>query len=183
MGKKIEEIQKALKSYVPDIKTYPDDYFAFITCKEAYNSLKQGNYGIGSIMVSPSGDIISRGHNQVFKPYFRSDLHAEMVVLNDFEDRYQDVKDMSGYTLYSSIEPCPMCLARLISTGVGTVKFVMPDANGGMVQAMDNLPPSWINLSKRQSFLQAESSSYVQELVYEIFMFNLPECREKLFSR
>ena len=76
-----------------------------------------------------------------------------------------------------------MCLARLITTGVGTVKFVTPDANGGMVQTMDNLPPSWINLSKRQSFLQAESSSYVQELVYEIFMFNLLECREKLFSR
>lgn len=183
MGKKIEEIQKALKSYEPDVKTYPDDYYSFITCKEAYNAIKQGNYGIGSIMVSPSGDIISRGHNQVFKPYFRSDLHAEMVVLNDFEDRYQDVNNMSGYTLYSSIEPCPMCLARLITTGIGTVKFVAPDANGGMVQTMDNLPPSWINLSKRQSFLQAESSVYVQELVYEIFMFNLLECREKLFSR
>ena len=39
MGKKIEEIQKALKSYEPDIETYPDDYFAFITCKESYNSI------------------------------------------------------------------------------------------------------------------------------------------------
>ena len=43
---------------------------------------------------------------------------------------------MSGYNQYSSIEPCPMCVARLIATGVGTVKFVAPDASGGMVQTM-----------------------------------------------
>ena len=183
MEGKIEEIEKALRSYEPDIEAYPDDYFAFITCEEAYKSVKQGNYGIGSIMVSPSGDVIFRGHNQVFKPYFRSDLHAEMVVLNYFEDQYQDADDMEGYKLYSSIEPCPMCLARLIATGVGTVKFVTPDASGGMVQTIDNLPPSWINLSKRQSFLQAEASPYIQKLARDIFMSNLLECREKLFSR
>lgn len=183
MGKKIEEIEKALKSYEPDLKAYPDDYFAFITCEEAYKSAKQGNYGVGSIMVSPSGDVICRGGNQVFEPYFRSDLHAEMVVLNYFEDQYQDVDDMGSYKLYSSIEPCPMCLARLIAAGVGTVKFITPDASGGMIQTMNNLPPSWINLSKRQSFLQAEASPYIQELAYDIFMSNLLECREKLFSR
>ena len=183
MKRKIEDIEKAIETYKPNVEAYPDDYFAFITCKEAYKSIKNGNYGVGSLMVSPSGDIIFTGQNQVFKPYFRSDFHAEMVVLNYFEDQYQDADDMSGYKLYSSIEPCPMCMARLIANGVGTVKFVAPDVSGGMVQTMDKLPPSWINLSKRQSFLQAQASTYIQELAYDIFMFNLPECREKLFSR
>lgn len=183
MGKKIEEIEKALKCYQPDTDAYPDDYFAFIICKEAYKSAKQGNYGVGSLMASPSWDIILTGQNQVFEPYFRSDLHAEMVVVNYFEDQYPDVTDMSGYRLYSSIEPCPMCLARLIANGVGTIKFVAPDASGGMVQTMGNLPPSWINLSKRQSFQQAEASPHLQELAYDIFMFNLGECRVKLFHR
>jgi len=183
MKRNIEEIEKAIDVYRPDVDAYPDDYFALATCIEAFKSVKEGNYGVGSLMVSPSGDIISRGHNQVFKPYFRSDLHAEMIVLNYFEDQYQDVDDMSGYKLYSSIEPCPMCLARLIATGVGTVKFVAPDVSGGMVQTMDKLPPSWINLSKGQSFLQAEASPYIQELANDIFMFNLLGCREKLFSR
>ena len=183
MEKKIEKIEKALEHYTPDIETYPDDYYALITCEEAYKSVKQGNYGVGSIMVSSSGDIICRGHNQVFEPYFRSDLHAEMVVMNSFEDQYQDIDSMGGYKLYSSIEPCPMCIARLIATGVGTVKFVTPDAAGGMVQSLENLPPSWINLSKRQSFLQAEASPNMQKLAYDIFMLNLLECRERLFSR
>jgi len=181
--KKIEEIEKAVEAYKPDVEAYPDDYFALITCKEACKAVKEGNYGIGSLIVSPSGDIIFRAHNQVFKPYFRSDLHAEMMVLNYFEDQYQDADDMSGYKLYSSIEPCPMCVARLIANGVGTVKFIAPDISGGMVQAMDKLPVSWINLSKRQSFSQAEASSYIQELANDIFMFNLLGCREKLFSR
>ncbi len=183
MKKNIDEIEKTLRSYEPDIKAYPDDHFAFITCEEAYKSVKQGNYGIGSILVSPTGDILCRGHNQVFKPYFRSDLHAEMVVLNYFEDQYQDVEDMRGYTLYSSIEPCPMCLARLIATGIRTVKYVTPDAGGGMVQSMDGLPQSWINLSKRQSFLQADASPKLQQLAYDTFMFNLLDCRERLFAR
>jgi cytosine deaminase len=106
-----------------------------------------------------------------------------MVVLNHFEDEYIQVKDIGDYKLYSSIEPCPMCLARLIAGGVGTVKFVTPDASGGMVQTMDNLPPSWINLSERQFFSQAAASPNIQELAYDIFMLNLLECRRKLFDR
>jgi tRNA(Arg) A34 adenosine deaminase TadA len=183
MGKGLKEIEKALGSYEPEIDAYPDDYFALITCQEAFQSVKQGNYGIGSILVSPSGEVMFRAHNQVFNPYFRSDLHAEMVVMNQFEDRYRDVADMSGFTLYSSIEPCPMCAARLIASGVGTVKYVSGDSNGGMVETMDRLPPSWVNLSKRQSFVQAEASPRVKELACNIFMFNLLECRERLFRR
>jgi cytosine deaminase len=183
MQNELSEIEKRLQTYEPSRETYPDDDLALMTCEEAFTAVTEGNYGVGSIIVSASGDVLFRGHNQVFHPYFRSDLHAEMVVMNAFEDHYRDISDMKGYRLYCSIEPCPMCIARVIAAGVGTVKYVAPDSGGGMVQTMMHLPQSWINLSKRQSFSQAQASPFVKQLALDIFMSNLLEMREKLFSR
>ena len=183
MQNKLSEIEKRLQTYEPSTGTYPDDDFALITCEEAFIAVTEGNYGVGSIIVSSSGEILFKGHNQVFHPYFRSDLHAEMVVMNAFEDHYRHISNMKGYKLYCSIAPCTMCIARLLSAGIGTVKYVAPDSGGGMVQTMMRLPQSWINLSKRQSFSQAQASPFVKQLAHDIFMLNLLEMRKKLFSR
>ena len=50
MKRKIEEIEKAIDVYRPDVDAYPDDYFALATCIEAFQSVKEGNYGVGSII-------------------------------------------------------------------------------------------------------------------------------------
>ena len=39
MGKALEEIEKALSSYEPEIDAYPDDYFALIGMYQAYHYL------------------------------------------------------------------------------------------------------------------------------------------------
>jgi len=178
-----QNIKTALDTYQPDTARYADDLFALLACQEAYRAVLQGNYGVGSLIVAASGEVLVRGHNQVFSPYFRSDLHAEMVVMNEFEDRYRDIVDMGGYTLYTSLEPCPMCLTRLICAGIGTVKYVAPDQSGAMGQFAHHLPPNWVNLSQHQSFLKANASPQLQALAYDIFMLNLPEMRQKLFDR
>ena len=87
----------------------------------------------------------------MFSPYFRSDLHAEMVVMNIFEERHPEIDTMQGYTLVSSIEPCLMCFARLPAGGVPTVKFLAEDAWGGMVNRRQHLPAAWQRLGQRRS--------------------------------
>ena len=61
---------------------YPDDGNIWLTCILALNGANSGNYGVGSILQNGDGSIVSWGHNEMFNPYFRSDLHAEMVVMN-----------------------------------------------------------------------------------------------------
>ena len=148
----------ALQALEPDTETYPDDHFAWLTCQLSCEAAERGNFGVGCILVDPSGHVIVKGHNEVFSPYFRSDRHAEMVVMNAFEDRYRAAPALCGYTLVTSLEPCPMCLGRLISSGVETVKYVAPDLHGGMVHLIDDLPPTVRELAHCQTFSLSQGS-------------------------
>lgn len=167
----------------PGSNGYSDERLSVLACRQALDAVLQGNYGVGCVLVDSAGQVVEQGHNQVFIPYFRSDRHAEMVVMDAFEDHYQDVEDMSGYVLISTLEPCPMCLTRLIAARVGTIKYIVPDSGGGMVSRLDCLPASFINLAQHQSFLQANSSPAIQKLALKLFLLNLHEMRARLFKR
>lgn len=160
-----------------------DDLFAWETCKLALQAVEFGNFGIGSIVVDAQGEIVSRGYNQVFHPYFRSDRHGEMVAMETFEDQYREVTSMKGYTLYTSLESCPMCMARLITSGCGKVLHIADDPLGGMVHLRDNLPPVWRELVQRQFFSKAKCSALIEEAAHHIFMLNVEKLNSCLLQR
>ena len=160
-----------------------DEALGIEACREALAAAQEGNYGVGAILLDPSGAIVQRGHNQAFQPMFRSDLHAEMVVMNAFENSRPTSVDMRGYTLICSLEPCPMCLGRLLIAGVEQVKFLARDELGGMVSHIDHLPAAWQNLRRRQQFVAAEVSEELRALSLELFLINLEALRSKLWDR
>jgi tRNA(adenine34) deaminase len=181
---KIKSELERIQNHLPSSSNgYADESLSVIACQQALEAVVQGNYGVGCVLVDPGGQVVELGHNQVFTPYFRSDRHAEMVVMDAFEDHYQDVEDMSGYVLLSTLEPCPMCLTRLIAARVGTIKYIVPDCGGGMVSRMNCLPTSFINLAQCQSFVQSSSSPAIQKLAMDLFLLNLHEMRARLFKR
>jgi tRNA(Arg) A34 adenosine deaminase TadA len=160
---------------------YPDDKYVWLTNVLALKGVDWDNFGIGSILVDPNGDVIFQGHNEVFNPYFRSDRHAEMIVMNEFESVNRDISRLpQGYILYTSFEPCPMCTIRLITSRINKVLYAADDIVTGMVRKMKNLPELWIDLSEGKVFSQASCS---QELIYaanEIFQLNADELIEKI---
>ncbi len=171
-----------LESYEPN-SDYSDDFYALETCKLALKAVKLGNFGIGSLIVDPQGNIVAKGHNQVFYPYFRSDRHGEMVVMNQFEEQYPNITTMGGYTLYTSLESCPMCLTRLITSGCGTVLHVADDPIGGMVYLQKKLPPVWRELAQNRQFRLAKSSQKIKEAAQSIFLLNLEQLNQRLNQR
>jgi tRNA(Arg) A34 adenosine deaminase TadA len=171
-----------LGSYESNL-VFLDDFFALETCKLALEAVESGNFGIGSIIVNSNSEILSRGYNQVFHPYFRSDRHGEMVAMEKFEDQYKEVANMKGYTLYTSLESCPMCLTRLITSGCEKVVHVADDPLGGMVHLKYNLPPIWSELVKRQTFAKANCSVELEAASRNIFMLNVEELNAILFQR
>lgn len=48
--------------------------------------------------------------------------HAEMEVIRKLSDQLQK-RDLSGFTLYTTCEPCPMCMSAIIWSGISTVVF------------------------------------------------------------
>ena len=76
----------------------------------------QGNRPFGSLIVDKSGEIIVQGGNQVY-----SDVdpiaHGEMVVIRKAAAKLNTV-DLSGCTLYTAMEPCPMCCWAIVEANV-----------------------------------------------------------------
>lgn len=56
--------------------------------------MDSGNYGVGSILVGADGKLAAMGYNLVYYPYFRSDLHAEVVTVNSFEEKNPQVNTL-----------------------------------------------------------------------------------------
>jgi len=174
--------EKFLNSYKPDL-SLPDDVFALETCKLALQAVKLGNFGVGSLIVDDRNQIIVHGHNEVLYPYFRSARHGEMVVMERFEEQFTHVQSMDSYIFYTSLEPCPMCMTRLITSGCKKIVHVANDPWGGMVHLQHHLPPIWKELAKRQQFVQAQCSQDLIDAAQNIFILNAEHLNQVLLNR
>jgi tRNA(Arg) A34 adenosine deaminase TadA len=139
----------------------------------ALSAAKKGTYGVGAALFSANGDLVCEGHNHVHIDGFHSDLHAEMVVLNNYErgDSRMRFGSPSELTLISSLEPCPMCMTRLIFSGIGRIKYVCEDNIGGMVRRQNLLPPVFRGLTtaQQQEWEIADCSLLLRALAHEIW--------------
>jgi tRNA(adenine34) deaminase len=177
----IIELEKKITAYIPDAQ-YPDDRFVLVTVQEALAGLKENNGGVGACLVREStGEVVEQAHNRQFVPYFRSDLHAEMQLLTQYEERIKarrsdnpatpqaEQRQVDGLVLYTSMEPCPMCLARIINIRLKKVYYAAPDPSGGMAQKIQSLPTFWQELGAGSSFEPARCSPELSAIAKSLF--------------
>ena len=103
--------------------------------------------------------------------------------MDEFEDTHQKVVGLEGYTLYTSLESCPMCLSRLITSGIGKILYAAPDPTGGMIHKMKDLPEVWTQLAQRQVFGRAQCTQDLTNAANCIFLLNANELNEELKRR
>ncbi len=175
----ITKMKTSLLDYQFDLD-YPDDKYVWLTNALALKAVDAGNFGVGCILVDGRGNVVIEGHNEVFNPYFRSDLHAEMVVMDTFENMHRNFMDLKDYTLYTSLESCPMCLVRLITSGVCRILHAAPDIRGGMVHVFEDVPEFWSDLSEGKVFSQANCSQEMINAAGKIFLLNVDELIERI---
>ena len=173
----LQEIEGLLAAYTPDPRCAHDRWI-FLAVQEAVAAVREGNAGIGAVLVDPAGEVVERAHNQRLRPYHRSDLHAEMNVVTRFEERCRDVPTLLGHTLYSSLEPCPMCVVRLITAGIGHVYHAAPDPESGGVCMLDRLTPVWIQMARGLEFGEATCSPTLKLLARETWLVTANARRE-----
>lgn len=181
-NKDTDKFKNRLTEYEFD-NAYPDDNYIWLADVLALEAMNSGNFGVGCILTDINGNVVVQGHNEVFNPYFRSDRHGEMVVMDKFEDAHQNILNLEGLTLYTSLESCPMCLTRMITSGISRILHAAPDMEGGMVHKMEHLPQFWIDLVAGQVYSQAECSKELINIANEIFLYNVDELKEKIKNR
>lgn len=89
--------------------------------QEAYTGIEHGDGGpFGSVVVK-DGKIVGRGHNRVL---YKKDptCHGEMEAIRD-ACRNLDTFDLSGCELYTTAEPCPMCLGAVLWSNIKSVYY------------------------------------------------------------
>ena len=110
-------------------RPWPD---VFSLMWEAYLA---GTIPVGAVVVDEAGHIVSRGRNRIFDDgrdgaLGRSRLaHAEVNALSALTS----VRTYEGSMLYTTLEPCHLCLSAAISVRVGTVRYAASDPYGGAV--------------------------------------------------
>jgi len=87
--------------------------------EEAYTGIKAGHGGpFGSVIVK-DGKIIGRGHNRVLLNHDPT-CHGEMEAIRD-ACKNLNTHDLSDCEIYTTAEPCPMCLGGILWANIKTV--------------------------------------------------------------
>jgi tRNA(Arg) A34 adenosine deaminase TadA len=110
----------------------------------AWEGFRAGSLPVGAVLADPSGAIVSRGRNRLSDDSAPAGqvsgsfiAHAEINALATLPPG-----DYTGFTLYSTLEPCFLCTAALRHSHVGAVRFAAPDPVSQGVERLPELNPS-----------------------------------------
>ena len=89
----------------------------------------------GAIIIDKNGNIIGNGNNQVLKEKDPT-AHAEIVAIREACKKL-DTQDLSGCILYTSCEPCPMCLSAIIWANIKEIYYACTREDAGKIGFRD----------------------------------------------
>lgn len=108
----------------------------------AWESCASGTFGCGAVITDSAGTVIAEGRNRVFDDPSGEYLlegsrlaHAEMNALARVPARVA----LGDCTLWSSLEPCLMCLSSAVLSNVGEIRFLAPDPLWDGVEGLPSL--------------------------------------------
>jgi tRNA(adenine34) deaminase len=93
-----------------------DERFMRLALAEA----ARGDFPFGAVIVRDR-QVVSKGRN-LGKTTNDPTAHGEMVAIRRFVAE-RPASELKGTTLYTSGEPCPMCMSAIVWCGVGRVVF------------------------------------------------------------
>ena len=106
---------------------------------------EKADYGIknneggpfGAVIVDKKGNIIAEGNNKVLKNNDPT-AHAEITAIREACKKL-NTYDLSEYILYTSCEPCPMCLSAIIWSNIKKVFYGCTRKDAGEIGFRDDM--------------------------------------------
>jgi tRNA(adenine34) deaminase len=113
--------------------------------EEAWAAFCAGSLPIGSVVAGPDGSILARGRNRILESHGETGLlfghtlaHAEMNALAVLPNH--GMINRTECILYSTMEPCPMCMGAVYMSAVRTIHFAARDAWAGSTNLLKTTP-------------------------------------------
>ena len=107
--------------------------------QEAWKAFCAGSVPIGAVLCDAESSIILYEHNRSHEPQTvnRRIAHAEMNLLMRLDTAAYDPKAL---TLYSTMEPCPMCMGTVLMSNIRRMHYAAADAYCGMTHLLLSEP-------------------------------------------
>lgn len=118
-----------------------DADFMRIAITEARDGITHAHGGPFGTVIVKDGEIVGQGHNMVLANN-DSTAHGEITAIRNAEQAL-GTYDLSGCVLYTTGEPCPMCLAACLWANIEHVYYGCTIADNALIgfrdEAFDNL--------------------------------------------
>jgi len=112
----------------------------------AWQTFQEGSNPIGALIADASGTVVATGKSAVRAPVSGVKLahceiaHAEVNALMQLDNRLHSKRRSAQYTLYSTLEPCPLCMSALYMSDVKSLSFAATDSFAGSVNLLGTTP-------------------------------------------
>lgn len=116
--------------------TEQDRQFMLAAIEEAKKAFALGEVPVGAVIVQ-DGNIIARGYN-LRETHKNAAAHAELLAIHAACDTLGGWR-LPRYTLYVTLEPCPMCTGAIINSRIDRVVFGAYDPKAGSCGSLVDL--------------------------------------------
>lgn len=97
------------------------------TFEQAWVAFQHGSLPIGAIITDETGNVIIAGRNETCEKAYpnRRTAHAEMYCMRNLDiEKYPAYRK---YHLYTTMEPCPMCMGTIVMGGIVKIHVAAKD--------------------------------------------------------
>ena len=109
------------QSAAADAAIEAEDPYMTEAIREALDGITNGHGGPFGCVIVKDGEIVGRGHNMVLANK-DSTAHGEITAIRNAE-KDMDTYDLTGCELYTTGEPCPMCLYAILWANIDKVYY------------------------------------------------------------
>lgn len=106
-----------------------DENYMRLALDEARQAMAEGDIPVGALVVDEGGFIIGRGRNRRRLEYDPT-AHAEVVAMREAA-LSRKAWNLSGCTLYVTLEPCPMCAGAVVEARISRLVYGCTDPKAG----------------------------------------------------
>ena len=112
-----------------------------------YGSSHDEGGPFGAVITDREGNIIAKGNSMVLKNNDPT-AHAEVTAIRKACEKL-GTYDLSGYILYTSCEPCPMCLSAIIWSNIKDVYYACTRNDAGEIGFRDDVIYEYLEGKKK----------------------------------
>jgi tRNA(Arg) A34 adenosine deaminase TadA len=106
-----------------------DDKYMQLAIAEAVKAGQIEEVPIGAVLVDATGEVVARAHNETIARKDPS-AHAEMLAIRAACEKINNYR-LTGMRMYSTIEPCLMCMGAIIHARLVEVVYGARDPRWG----------------------------------------------------